>query len=151
MKKILFLFLLIVGISENSVVFGETALRKNAVEWQPQDVVKKKDKHRKKLKKQRKKLIFFRSIKQLCSKNKSKVETHKYLIWSAIGALALLIGGIAQFYPFYAMGFIVGVFSFLVGLIIFITGNGDWNVTIGFILAIASIVVPYILLIRSFD
>jgi len=151
MKKLLFLFLLMLGVPETSVVFGETAPRKNAVEWQSQNIVKKQKTQHKEFKKQRKKLSLFKNIKQLFSKNKSNADTQKYLIWSAIGALVMLIGVLAQFLPFYAIGFIFAILSILVGFIILITGNGDWNITIGFILALASIIVPYILLIRSFD
>jgi len=152
-KRLLFITFLLLGTAEISLVFGETAQRKDAVELQSKHLLKKQNRHYEKFKKQRKGSNFFTKIKSLFSKRKRKrkASTQTYLIWTIMGAVAMTIGSLAQFLPLIGLGIFLGGVCLLLGLIILITGNGDWKTGIGLLLAFASLVVPLFLLIRSFD
>jgi len=141
-KRLLFLFLTLLGTTEISMVFGETAPRIMHTEFQFGKQVKEKKSKRKKAKQ----VIFFQKIKNVFSLKNENRGTLAILLLGLGAAVAMFAGISLSTIGLIFLGLTLGFMAGIGGIILMKNGNSHWLVTVGTVLGFAVSFVPIVLL-----
>lgn len=141
-QRLLFLFLLLLGTTEISMVFGETTSRIIHTEFQ----IKRQVKEEKRRIKKAKRVEFFQKIKNLFFfKNNKRGNVTVFLL--GLGAVIVMSFAILlSTGGFVFLGFMLGLMAGIFGTVEKKNGNTHWLVTVGMVLGFAVTVVPIFLL-----